>query len=158
MKTISKIITKVDTRRGAPMGRHNTGDNPQGTVFDSAVPMSDGAYDKGGAYWGLGAQLRVRYTKDLKYIHFYRQGDKMPPIEPVTKVIFRMFNEEVIALFPDMKEHHGLIGSYMHIGQHGAADYNLIVSNSRLATESEYEPLKQELINIGYNLRIMKRG
>ena len=42
-------------------------------IFDCAVPMSDGAYDKGGAYWGLGSQLRVSYTKDLQYIMFYRK-------------------------------------------------------------------------------------
>ena len=34
---------------------------------------SDGAYDKGGAYWGIGKRLRVSYTKDLKYINFYRE-------------------------------------------------------------------------------------
>ena len=33
---------------------------------------SDGAYDKGGAYWGCGAELRVSYTKDLSFIRFYR--------------------------------------------------------------------------------------
>ena len=30
------------------------------------------AYDAGGAYWGAGSRLRVSYTKDLSYIHFYR--------------------------------------------------------------------------------------
>lgn len=97
MKTIDKIITKVDTSRGAPMGRANV--IPQKfsivdigakhkyvcfigatvlcsynkTLFDCAVPMSCyGEYDKGGAYWGLGNQLRVKYTKDLSYIEFYR--------------------------------------------------------------------------------------
>jgi hypothetical protein len=46
-------------------------------IFDSAVPMSDGAYDRGGAYWGIGKQLRVKYTKDLTYIKFYRLGDEI---------------------------------------------------------------------------------
>jgi hypothetical protein len=91
MKTIDKIITKVDTSRGAPMGRSNV--KPQNftvvdigakhkvlsdgfkhiLIFDSAVPMIDGAYDKGGAYWGIGSQLRVQYTKDLSFIEFYRR-------------------------------------------------------------------------------------
>jgi len=31
-----------------------------------------GAYDKGGAYWGLGNEIRVRYNKDLTFIEFYR--------------------------------------------------------------------------------------
>jgi len=73
MRTINKIITKVNTTFGAPMGRSNVGERPTDKrVFDCAVPMSDGAYDKGGAYWGIGPQLRVQYTKDLTYINFYR--------------------------------------------------------------------------------------
>lgn len=75
MKTIDKIIDKVDARYGSPMGRPNIGVRPvDGTkIYDCKVPMSsDGAYDRGGAYWGLGPQLRVSYTKDLRYIHFYR--------------------------------------------------------------------------------------
>jgi hypothetical protein len=78
MKTIDKIITKVDCKFGAPMGRYNIGNKPTNKrVFDCAVPMScDGAYDKGGAYFGIGKQLRVEYTKDLSYVKFYRRGEK----------------------------------------------------------------------------------
>lgn len=92
MKTINKIITKLDCKYGAPMGRPNVDNRViethngkqyakfSGTVFDCAVPLSsDGAYDKGCAYWGLSdsrvkgmGQLRVSYTKDLTYINFYR--------------------------------------------------------------------------------------
>lgn len=108
MRTIDKIITKVNCKFGAPMGRPNKGENPikepnmeafkkqyshvkdtylfntlyvankrelnekTPKVFDCFVPMN-GAYDKGGAYWGLGRPLRVSYTKDLSYINFYRQ-------------------------------------------------------------------------------------
>lgn len=90
MRTIDKIITNVSTKYGAPMGRNNVGTKPpvitsgrnnkiakrnQITVFDCAVPMIDGAYDKGGCYWGIGEQLRVSYTKDLSYVEFYR-GEK----------------------------------------------------------------------------------
>ncbi len=102
-RTIDKIIDKVNCKFGAPMGRLN--ELPKGwtyvdlaqerdsehakghkkfivdsvtekskKVFDSAVPLSEG-YDKGGAYWGIGKQLRVQYTKDLSYIKFYRVGD-----------------------------------------------------------------------------------
>ena len=94
LKTIDKIITKVDGKYGAPMGRSNI--IPQAysifdkfiinpitkeskRIFDCAVPMSGcGAYDKGGAYWGLGQQLRVKYTKDLSYIEFYRASRLNP--------------------------------------------------------------------------------
>ena len=89
MKTIDKIITKVDCKYGAPMGRHNIGQFPptitsgphcrifkcnniKNKVFDCAVPMLSGGYDRGGAYWGIGRQLRVSYTKDLTYVKFYR--------------------------------------------------------------------------------------
>jgi hypothetical protein len=95
IRTIDKIIDKVDCRRGAPMGRPgvypeyiykfkidqntkvksliNFETKAEKRVFDCAVPMSNcGAYDKGGAYWGKGRQLRVSYTKDLSYIEFYR--------------------------------------------------------------------------------------
>ena len=80
MRTIDKIITKVNSQYGAPMGRPNVGHKPfskKTKVFDCAVPMN-GAYDRGGAYFGLPSsgkgmgQLRVSYTKDLTYINFYR--------------------------------------------------------------------------------------
>lgn len=74
MRTINKIITNVNSRYGAPMGRSNRGERPTDKkVYDCAVPMSGyGEYDKGGAYWGMGRQLRVSYTKDLSYVEFYR--------------------------------------------------------------------------------------
>lgn len=88
MKTITKIITSVNCQYGAPMGRANIGSRPhtitsgrnckivksnQITIFDCLVPMCDSAYDKGGAYWGIGSKpLRVSYTKDMTYIEFYR--------------------------------------------------------------------------------------
>jgi hypothetical protein len=72
MKTIDKIITKVNCNYGAPMGRINIDNRDlvtvngqlmakfNGKVFDCAVPMdASGAYDKGGVYWGIGSQLRV---------------------------------------------------------------------------------------------------
>lgn len=86
MRTIDKIITKVNGKYGAPMGRYNIGNPPitisldhagnhitkhTTKVFDCFIPMS-GGYDKGGAYWGLPDNVRVRYTKDLSYIEFYR--------------------------------------------------------------------------------------
>lgn len=73
------------------MGRSNIGSFPgtitsgpnnrafkknQKKVFDCLVPLPDGVYDKGGVYWGCGAELRVRYTKDLSFIQFYRIDNK----------------------------------------------------------------------------------
>ena len=73
--TISKILEKVDTHRGAPMGRANVGVKPSSVrLYDHTVALRVG-YDIGGAYWGWGKELRVEYTKDLAYIRFYRKGE-----------------------------------------------------------------------------------
>lgn len=75
MNAYGMIIKKLDTRLGAPMGRPNVGtknDTNHKQVFDRRVLICSGGYDAGGAYWGLGAELRVSYTKDLSFIRFYR--------------------------------------------------------------------------------------
>lgn len=84
MSTINKIITAVDCKYGAPMGRQDVGQKifdknqqkeiPLTTkkIFDCRVKLDTGGYDRGGVYWGLGKELRVKYTKDLSYIEFYR--------------------------------------------------------------------------------------
>lgn len=70
----NKIICEVNCKYGAPMGRGGKGTKPTDKrIFDRKVPLIyDGAYDKGGAYWGSPDNLRVKYTSDLEYIHFYR--------------------------------------------------------------------------------------
>jgi hypothetical protein len=74
MRTLNKIITLVNCQYGAPMGRPDAGNNKptDKRIFDCKVPLDNGGYDKGGAYWGIPSNLRVQYTKDLSYIHFYR--------------------------------------------------------------------------------------
>ena len=68
------ILCDVDCRRGSPMGRVNVGEKPTDKrIFNRRVPLIyDGVYDKGGAYWGMGRELRLEYTSDLTYIIFYR--------------------------------------------------------------------------------------
>jgi len=68
------IMYKCDTRLGAPMGRPNVGVQPDGVkVYTRRVALPyDGAYDRGGAYWGIGKPLYVRFTKDLSYVEFFR--------------------------------------------------------------------------------------
>lgn len=94
--------------------------------------------------------------------------------EPVTPVLFRVWTAEfpgtrkpgtgdlynVIALFPANAEYRpGSVSSYMHIGQHGAADLYGIIWKSRPATPEEYAPLKRELErNYGYNLKVYQRA
>jgi hypothetical protein len=73
MKTIDKIITNVSCKFGAPTGRMSRGTKPiDKKIFDCAVTLCSGGYDKGSTYWGIGTMLRVSYTKDLSYIYFYR--------------------------------------------------------------------------------------
>ena len=75
MRIIDKIITRCDCKYGAPIGRANVGDHPfkfLERVYDCAVPLTDGGYDRGNVYWGYPNNLRVSYTKDLSYIYFYR--------------------------------------------------------------------------------------
>lgn len=76
----------------------------------------------------------------------------------ITKVVFRWWNvsKDIIALFPDTWEY-GFCNSYEHVGQHGDADYDGIIKQSRPATPEEYADLKAELESIGYNLKVMQR-
>ena len=82
-----------------------------------------------------------------------------------TKVIFRVFKtkpKSVIALFPEIPaDLDRNCMSYMHIGQHSAADYFHLVAGShaatRPATEEEYHGLMVELQRIGYDLEIYKK-
>lgn len=57
-------IPNVNSRRGAPMGRYNVYDWPEEKLHLRRVPMSGcGAYDQGGAYWGLGDPPYVAYNR-----------------------------------------------------------------------------------------------
>ena len=76
--------------------------------------------------------------------------------EPATKVVFRKFkNGQIVALFPEIRERGGMVESYMHIGQHAAAD-PLIVHDTKPATPDEYRALAAELAAIGYRLDIRR--
>jgi hypothetical protein len=69
-----------------------------------------------------------------------------------TKVLFKILKDEVIALFPEMTYTTKFILSYMHNGQHSEASETLKYCKN--ATKEQYNPLKKELENIGYNLTI----
>ena len=76
-----------------------------------------------------------------------------------TTVIFRKWRgtKDIIALFPYVKYSPGLCHSYMHVGQHGSAEYIHCIRSSVPATEEEYKDLKAELEGIGYKLKIRKK-
>jgi hypothetical protein len=73
-------------------------------------------------------------------------------------VLFRKFPEgDLIALFPnDVVTDFGDVNSYQRIGQHGAANPELI-QDLVPATPAEYAALLKELIQIGYsNLEVIR--
>jgi hypothetical protein len=75
------------------------------------------------------------------------------------RVYFKIFKGEIIALFPHYLHNERLYGNslitcYAHIGQHSPASRSLI--RCKNAGNGDYEALKNELINRGYN--IQKRG
>ncbi|KAA6302813.1 MAG: hypothetical protein EZS26_000983 [Candidatus Ordinivivax streblomastigis] len=72
----NQILHKVNCQWGAPMGRLNVGERKEvegKRIYCRRVYlMYDGAYDKGGAYWGCGAPLYVEFTLDKRYVRFFR--------------------------------------------------------------------------------------
>ena len=77
----------------------------------------------------------------------------------ITKVIFRKWNDgDVIAIFPEIPAGEYGCNSYMHIGQHGSCNISKVIFITKLAQESEYSDLKEELESIGYNLEVCKRS
>jgi hypothetical protein len=66
----------------------------------------------------------------------------------------------IIALFPEMEsDRTGLINSYEHVGQHGNADYNVVVARTRPVpyNDPEAQELMRELRQIGYDPIMFKR-
>lgn len=80
-----------------------------------------------------------------------------------TTVIYRRYksgNKSVVALFPAIEgDCSGGCLSYEHVGQHGAANYNHVVAITTPADAQSADviELHNELIGIGYKLRIAKR-
>ena len=82
-------------------------------------------------------------------------------MEPLP-VIFRAFTDDsVIALFPTVpaSPYGNECMSYMHVGQHGAADYHHVLSMTRPAPDALADELHAELVRIGYdNLDVRLRA
>lgn len=81
--------------------------------------------------------------------------------EAETTVVFRVWREQdggdVIALFPEVEHNGRYCESYMHVGQHGGADYALVIQATRPARPEEYAMLQSELEIIGYRLQIRQK-
>lgn len=80
----------------------------------------------------------------------------------MTRVVFRKWkNGDIIALFPDepWSRSSYMTTSYMHVGQHGAADYAGVITDTSPAQKNEYKDLLNELKTIGYtDLRVVQRA
>lgn len=110
-------------------------------------------------------EIRVNVIQDG---HEYLLNGWLQDAQP-ERVIFRKFlgswtNGEIIALFPDLPDGRpGMVLSYMHTGQHGAASMNLIGGEPRTtrpAKPEEYAALKAELEHLGpepYKLAVIQR-
>jgi hypothetical protein len=74
----------------------------------------------------------------------------------MTRVIFRKWkdNGDIIAFFPDDDWGRGLIGSYMHTGQHGGAMYPC---DTVPASPEEYADLLAELKQVGYDDLVIRK-
>jgi len=98
---------------------------------------------------------QTRYGKGVPGLGGAQGGNSPEP------VMFRMWRGEVIALFVNSNaDNAGHCQSYQHVGQHGAADCNGIIRESRPATPAEYASLKRELEGAPYHyqLRVMQRS
>ncbi len=51
----------------------------------------------------------------------------------------------------------GGVNSYMHLGQHGKADYQGLIQITTPATKEEFKDLKKELENNGYMVEVIKK-
>jgi hypothetical protein len=76
-----------------------------------------------------------------------------------TTVIFRKWPDgSIIALFPeDIADMEGNCTAYMHIGQHGAADYSSVIERTKPVHTKEFMELKKELETRGYNMNVMQK-
>ena len=77
-------------------------------------------------------------------------------------VVFRRWRDtgDIIALFPELPA--DLAGfycdSYMHVGQHGGADYHGVVQHTKPCSPDDAADIAAELRTIGYRLRPVKRA
>lgn len=77
------------------------------------------------------------------------------------RVIFKRCPDrcpDVIAFLPDNPANPGKVDSYMHVGQHGEANYEFYRQCERaFPDEPEVKALLCELRSIGYELKVVQR-
>lgn len=78
----------------------------------------------------------------------------------VTLVLFRknLRGGDVVAVFPFLNASEGYITSYAHVGQHSACSWEYVREDTMPASREDYEELRQELLDIGYeNIIVINR-
>ncbi len=117
---------------------------------------------------GLIAVKFETYTGDYSPLYFLNWEDNQwykavydQVDDEETPVIFRVYPDgEVIALFPTIPSsfiNRYNVTAYTRVGQHGGADYNLVIRSTRRALPLEYAGLAEELQKRGYNVKVYAR-
>jgi len=100
-------------------------------------------------------QLIDQLSEGKEWLHLIEYAMKKD--EYITEVQFRKMKDyDVIAVFPYEIESMNCTSSYMHVGQHGSCAWN-VNSFTKPAKKSEYQDLYNELVSLGYNLKMIKR-
>jgi len=85
-----QLLPDVSSRYGAPMGRRDITDNQEAKCHVIRMSLVDGAYDVGGAYWGMGVPLWCIASK---------QGDFRKIVRALTR---ESAKEMVLDDYPDL--------------------------------------------------------
>lgn len=163
----NQVIYKCDTSRDAPMGRggrKNIGDNlmsgpvnisiqewqkksQQCEIYERMVPLTEG-YDAGGAYWGIGPRLYVRYSADLNHIEFYRQQYHAVTCNQTGRTMATGLNSRSIkSLVAAMKEYFSIdtdrdtlaLPMWPFVGYILANDFTIEISESPFKSDDDHE-------------------
>lgn len=92
MKVIQFLAPDANTRRGAPMGRADKiGDRgKEYKLYLRKLPLFDGGYDRGGAYWGTPSNLYGYVSSDGESIDgevygYLRAGSRQEAKETIKR-------------------------------------------------------------------------
>lgn len=72
---IKKLRTSGECKSGRP-GIGSEEDTKGKKIYQRKVAIDKKGYDKGGAYWGTGKSVYVRYTIDKSYVRFTEEKEE----------------------------------------------------------------------------------
>lgn len=79
-------LPNVSSKYGAPMGRcDHAHPGNEYKVYVHQIPVNAGGYDKGGAYWGLGAPLFRAISADGEFVRYLRARDRAQAIQDLRR-------------------------------------------------------------------------